>query len=133
MRKVKIVEIKQGYDEQLDRYFYNVDNESDWEYIGEEEYQELLDCFKDYSIKSRFILLSYHQNDSVAKFKQEMCEIIDKKKKEQERQRKQAIMEQQKREKAAMERKIKNAAKREAKLMKELEELQKLKENEHHT
>lgn len=128
MRKIKIIEFDSYYDHNIDEYVRNTIKASEWEEVDEEKYQTLRKYFADYNIKDRFTMVSYQESDSVNHFENVFKDIINKKKLEDAKREKIQLELQKKRQEDAIKRKKKNAEKREAKLLKELEELKKIKE-----
>lgn len=128
MRKVKIIEFDSYYDDNIDEYVKNSISQSEWEEVEEEKYQTLRKYFADYNIKNRFAMVSYQEYDSVNHFENVFKDIINKKKLEDEKREKLKLEQEKKRAEESLKRKKKNAEKREAKLLKELEELKRIKE-----
>jgi hypothetical protein len=128
MRKIKIIEFDCHYDDNIDEYVRNIITKSEWEEVDEEKYQTLRKYFTDYNIKDRFAMVSYQESDSVNHFENVFKDIINKKKLEDEKREKIKLAQEKKREEESLKRKKKNAEKREVKLLKELEELKRIKE-----
>jgi hypothetical protein len=127
MRKIKILQVLGNYCNDLDDYINKVVSETDWEEVTEERYKQLKSYFKEYDINAQYLMVSYPSENkfSVDEFENICQDRI----KEIEKQLEETKKREEKRKQEAVERKKKNAEKREAKLLKELEEIKRLKED----